>query len=123
MPRTKIVFYRDDDGRAPIVDWLDSLPAKALDKCTVRLERLAQLGHELRRPETDYLRDGIYELRVGLQHVNYRILYFFHGNAAAIVSHGLTKEQTVPAKEINRAIQRKRKFEADPEAHTYEQTL
>ena len=28
-------------------------------------ERLAQLGHELRRPEADYLRDQIYELRIG----------------------------------------------------------
>lgn len=123
MPRTRIVLFKDDDGRVPILDWFNSLPEKALDKCTVRLERLAQLGHELRRPEADYLRDGIYELRVGLQHMNYRMLYFFHGNAAAVVSHGLTKEKAVPPKEINRAIQRKRKFEADPKKHTHEQTV
>jgi hypothetical protein len=96
MPRTRIVFFKDDAGRVPILEWFDSLPAKALDKCTVRIERLAELGHELRRPEADYLRDGIYELRIGLQHVNYRILYFFHGNVVAVVWHGLTKEQTFP---------------------------
>jgi DNA-binding XRE family transcriptional regulator len=46
-------------------------------KCAVRIRRLADLGHELRRPEADLLRDGICELRARLGTVNYRILYFF----------------------------------------------
>ena len=65
MPRTKVVFYKEDDGSVPMLDWLDSLRDQAVDKCTVRIERLAALGHELRRPEADLLRDGIYELRIG----------------------------------------------------------
>ncbi len=121
MPETKIIFYKEDDGSVPVLDWLDELPPKALDKCTVRIERLGAMGHELRRPEADFLREGIYELRVGLQHVNYRMLYFFHGRMAAVVSHGLVKETEVPAKEIERAQERKRKFELNPKAHTHEQ--
>lgn len=121
MPKTNVVFYQEDDGSVPILEWLGSLPPKALDKCTVRIERLGELGHELRRPEADFLRDGIYELRVGLQHVNYRMLYFFHGRTAAVVAHGLVKEATVPAKEIEKAIERKQKFEKNPKAHTYEE--
>ena len=69
------------------------MPAKVQDKCYLRLERLREMGHEMRRPEGDYLRNGIYELRVGLRGVHYRILYFFHETAAAVVSHGLVKEQ------------------------------
>src|SRR5579864_9568348 len=110
MPKTKVVFYKEDDGSVPILGWLDELNEKALDKCRVRIERLEELGHELRRPEADILRDGIYELRVGLQHVNYRMLYFFHGRMAAVVSHGLVKEDEVPPKEIDKALERKRKF-------------
>ncbi len=121
MTKTRVIFYREDDGSVPILEWLDSLQEKALDKCTVRIERLAELGHELRRPEADFLRDGIYELRVGLQHVNYRMLYFFHGRTATVVSHGLVKEAEVPPKEIEKAIERKRKFEKNPKAHTYEE--
>ncbi len=49
------------------LDWFSELPAKAQDKCYLRLERLRELDHELRRPEADFLRDGIYELRVSLQ--------------------------------------------------------
>ena len=119
MPKTKVVFYKEDDGAVPILEWLDSLQERVLDKCTVRIERLAELGHELRRPETDLIRDGIYELRIGLGHVNYRILYFFHGRVAAVVSHGITKEDKLPAKEIEKAIARKRRFEANPERHTH----
>ncbi len=121
MPKTNVVLYQEEDGSVPIIEWLDSLQPKALDKCTVRIERLRELGHELRRPEADILRDGIYELRVGLQHVNYRMLYFFHGRTAAVVSHGLVKEAEVPAKEIERAIERRRKFEKNPRVHTYEE--
>jgi len=76
MPRISVVFYQEDAQTVPVLDWLDGLRAKAQDKCRVRIERLRDLGHELRRPEADYLRDGIYELRVGLQGVNYRMLYF-----------------------------------------------
>jgi phage-related protein len=82
-----------------------------------KLDRLEQMGHELRRPEADYLRDDIYELRVGFQSVNYRMLYFFHGRTAAVVSHGIVKDREVPPKEIDLALKRKRLFEAYPKAH------
>jgi hypothetical protein len=47
------------------------------------------------------------------------MLYFFHGRTAAVVSHGLVKEDAVPPKEIEKAIERKRNFEKNPEAHTH----
>jgi phage-related protein len=121
LPDTKVFLYREDDGKVPILEWLDSLPSKAVAKCRVRIERLAQLGHELRRPEADFLRDGIYELRVGLAGRNYRMLYFFHGRAVAILSHGLVKERVVPPKEIDHALECMKKFEADPKKHTHEE--
>ena len=34
------------------------------------------------------LRDGIYELRVSLNHVQYRVLYFFHTESGADQSEG-----------------------------------
>ena len=122
MPKTRVVLYRDVDGSCPFLKWFSELPAKVQDKCYLRLERLREMGHELRRPEADFLRDGIYELRVGLRGVHHRILYFFHGAIAAVVSHGLVKEQVVPSKEIDRAMERKKQFEADPPRHTYQET-
>ena len=121
MPKIQVIVYQDEAGSAPVLNWLDRLPAKAQDKCRVRIERLRDLGHELRRPEADYLRDGIYELRVGLGGRNYRMLYFFHGRVAAILAHGLTKEREVPSRDIEEAIRRKRNFELDPQRHTYKE--
>ncbi len=89
MPVTSVVFYQDDDGTVPVLEWLDSLPRKAQDKCFVKISRLAELGHELRRPE------------------------------AAVLAHGIIKEREVPPQDIDRAIERKRKFERDPEKYTY----
>jgi phage-related protein len=119
MPQVRVVFYMEDDGTAPVLDWLDGLPDKAKAKCLVKIERLRQMGHELRRPEADYLRDGIYELRIRLGTINYRILYFFHGRMMAVLAHGLIKERLVPEEDIELAVQRRLTFEGDPAGHTY----
>jgi putative component of toxin-antitoxin plasmid stabilization module len=82
MPRTELVFFKEVDGTVPVRDWLLELRQRrprAFAKCVARLDRLIELGFELRRPEADMLRDGIYELRAREGRVNYRILYFFHG--------------------------------------------
>ena len=121
MPQIQVTFYQDEDGSVPILEWFELLPEKALDKCRVKLERLRDLGHELRRPEADYLRDGIYELRVRVGSVNYRMLYFFHENIAAVVSHGLTKEKRVSPKDIDRAVAAKQRFVQDPRRHTHQE--
>jgi hypothetical protein len=104
VPKTRVIFCKEDDGSVPALDWLAELAPKALDKCRSRIERLEEMGHELRRPEADFLRDKIYELRVGLRGINYRMLYFFHGNTAAVLAHGIVKESAVPPKEINLAL-------------------
>ncbi len=123
MPQTRVIFFKDDDGSVPTIAWLGELPSKALAKCLVKIERLRDLGHELRRPEADLLRDKIYELRIGLQGINYRLLYFYHGEQVAVLSHGITKESAVPPKEIDRAVERKRRFELNPKKHTHEEEI
>lgn len=118
-PRTTILFYKEADQTVPIIEWLATLPRKANAKCLAYLTRLEVEGHELRRPIADYLRDGIYELRPSLAGVQYRILYFFQGNGAAVVSHGVVKENKVPTVEIERAIRRMKRFQSNPAAHTF----
>lgn len=124
MPNTRVVFFQEKNGSSPVVDWLRALRkenVKAWAVCFERLKLLRDFGHELRRPASDFLRDGIYELRAKQGHVQYRLLYFFHGRNVAILAHGLTKTDRVPDIDIERALKRKRLFEANPEAHTYEE--
>jgi phage-related protein len=122
MTKTKVVFYKEKgETTAPVLEWLDTIPLKARLKCLTRIERLGEEGHQLRRPEADLLRDKIYELRASLQGIHYRILYFFHGNVAAVLSHGIIKEDCIPPIEIDKAIQRRKNFEMNPKIHTYEE--
>jgi hypothetical protein len=86
-PETRVALYREEDGSCPFIGWFDKLPAKVQDKCYLRLERLREMGDE----------------RVSRGGVHHRILYFFHGTLAAVVTHGLAKERGVPPKEIDRA--------------------
>lgn len=85
MPQTKLIYFKDASGAVPVLEWLSRLrrrDKKVYAKCVVAIELLHQLGHELRRPIADYLRDGVYELRPKSGRVNYRILYFFRGKAS-----------------------------------------
>lgn len=104
MPKVKVVLYQEENGECPL------------------LERLADMGHELKRPEADYLRDHIYELRAKNEGINYRMLYFFNGREVVVVSHGIMKQRDdVPNSEIDLAIKRMRAFKKDPKVHTYEE--
>lgn len=123
MPETELVFYREEDGYVPLLEWFEEIPKRARAKCRVRIERLRRLGHEIRRPEADYLRDGIYELRGSLQGIHYRMLYFFYDKSAVVVSHGLVKDKKVPSKDIDLAVVRKHCFEMNPENHTFKEEL
>ena len=119
MPVTNVILYLEDDGAIPVRDWLDGLQVVARDRCLARLALLEEHGHELRRPHAEYLEaTDLYELRVKHHRVNLRMLDFFHGREAAVVSHGFAKEGKIPRKEIDLATERMAKLKADPVRHT-----
>jgi phage-related protein len=126
MRATPVLFYTQG-GETPVRQWLDELrrhDRRAFAKCVVRIQELSQYGHELRHPAADLLRDGIHELRARQGHVQYRILYFFHGRWAAVLAHAIVKEGwAVPEADIERALHRKVRFLQDPRAHALVATL
>jgi Phage derived protein Gp49-like (DUF891) len=96
MPRTKVVFYRERDGSVPLLEWFDELPAPAIVKCRLKLERLKELGYELRRPEADFLREGIYELRIRLRRVNSRMMISTTGKRRLAFPTASSKRKRFP---------------------------
>jgi phage-related protein len=124
VPTTKILFYQEKKGDSPIVEWLRKIrekDPKGFLNCLARVEQLQMSGYELRRPAADYLQDGIYELRAKHRNVQYRLLYFFYGGNIAVIDHGMIKEQSaVPPIDLKNALERKKKFEQNPEKHTFE---
>jgi hypothetical protein len=128
MPATEVIFYAEH-GESPFLAWLDAQQQKVQDKLFDAVARLEELGHELRRPEAEYLRDNMYELRVKKGHVNYRPLYFFDDvkdpqtgrvtRRRAVIAHGCTKEGRVADRDIDIAIRRRQQYLTNRAAHTY----
>ncbi len=117
-----VVFFQDDDGTVPVLAWLRGIADRRVRaKCEVRIGLLAENGSALRRPTADYLRDGIYELRVDYGRVHYRMLYCFDGRAVVVLTHALTKEREILGKDIDIALERCRRYKANRERHRYEQ--
>jgi len=123
MPKTELKIYQETNGKVPLLEWLDGLAEAVKIKCLVKIGRLAEFGNELRRPDCDFLQDGIYELRIRHGTVQYRILYGFAGKNLVLLSHGCTKEKAVPKREIQAALNRLREFRRNPAAHTYSEEL
>ena len=122
MPEISVFFFKDGN-RIPVLDWLKELKRtdrQGYAKCVARIRMLSQLGHELRRPLADYLDQGIYELRIRRGRVNYRILYFFYGQEASVLAHAITKEDQIPRRDLDRAVERKIVFAANPDQHLFE---
>ena len=123
MPNTRIIFFKEEAGTVPVTAFLDGQQDKRVKaKCIALIRLLAKMGYELKRPRSDGLRDGIRELRTEIGNVNYRLLYFFHGQNCVVISHVITKEKEVPDAEINAALANKELYKIDPEKHTYTET-
>jgi hypothetical protein len=123
MSETKIVIFKESDDSVPLRDWMNSIPTKAKEKCIVKIERLKMFGNELRRPDCDMLSDGIYELRAHHGNTHYMILYAFYGKNIVLLSHGCTKIDKVPPKEIRKAFDNLKKYLKNSVAHTYVEEL
>jgi|694.fasta_scaffold07304_16 phage-related protein len=120
MPSTRIIFFKEADGLVPVIQFLDGQANKKVKaKCIALIRLLAKFGYELKRPRSDGLRDGIRELRTEVGNVNYRLLYFFHGQNCVVISHGITKGKEVPDSEIDKAIENKELYKSDPKKYTY----
>lgn len=113
-----IEFYTLPDGRKPVEDFLDSLPAKMRVKAIDSLTLLEEFGNQLRLPYSKALSDGLFELRIKFSGDISRIFYFFYIGNKIIVTNGFIKKtQKTPQTELTKA----RKYKQDYERrHTHE---
>lgn len=108
----EIVFYRTETGTTPVVDFLDSLSGKQVQKVLWVL----RLIEELDTVPSQYFKklvntDGIWEIRVQVGNNIFRLLGFFINNDFLILTNGFAKKtQKTPPQEIHLAQQRKRDY-------------
>ena len=107
-----IIYYKTRRGEIPALEFIDKFSVKVQIKIRKHILLLSYEGPKLKRPYADYLRDGIYELRVKFSPNEYRVLYFFFQRTQIILTHGLLKQSNkVPESEIIKAIKYKLEFE------------
>ena len=107
----KIVFYENDEGECPVDDFINTLSEKDKKKMNLWLEYLKEVGVEMKRPQADYLRDGIHELRIKLSRGQTRTLYFLCFENNIVLTHSFYKRtEKVPLDEINKALMCKQDF-------------
>lgn len=111
MKKWDVVYYKDKKGKSFVEDFIKSRSINNQIKITSILAYLEEKGVNLPRPYADYLRDGIYELRVKLSGDETRTLYFFCFETYIVLTHSFIKTtQEIPDSEINKAIKIKADF-------------
>lgn len=100
----EIKFYKDEAGRIPVREFLDSLDIKMRQKMLRSIQALQDMGVSLRMPLSESLNDGIFELRAKVGTNISRVMYFFVIGNQAVLTHGFIKKtQKTPLREIERA--------------------
>jgi len=112
MDQRRIDFYRTKEGRCPMEEFLDALPAKAGQKVVWVLKLIQELEVA---PSTYFKKleatDDIWECRVQLGSNTYRLLGFISEKGVIVLTHGfLKKSQKTPRNEIERAETYKKDF-------------
>lgn len=104
----EVEFYKTENGKEPIAEFLDSLGNKMAAKLVGLMEILEEKGTELRMPYSEHIEEGIFELRCKQGSNITRVLYFFFVGRKIIVTNGFVKKtQKTPPKEIKLAKERR----------------
>ena len=104
MENLTIEFYKKENNDCPVQDFLDSLDFKMQAKMYRIIALLKEHGTALRLPYSEFLADGIFELRAKQGSDITRILYFFVVGNRAVLTHGFVKKtQKTPPGEIEKA--------------------
>ena len=107
-----VLFYELENGRRPVEKFLNSLSEKSRAKTFVLLDQLAKFGNKIGEPESKYMGDGIFELRLRTVDGQVRVFYFFCHDRRCVLTNGfLKKDKKTPRKYLNLA----RKYKTDYE--------
>jgi len=108
----KVVFYRLENGKCPVENFLESLSNKQVEKVFFVLELIENIDIVPRKFFKKLeATDNIWEVRVQYGNNIFRLFGFFDGNDLVVLNHTFTKKtQKVPNKEIKIAEQRKKDY-------------
>ena len=99
-----VFFYDLKDGTYPAKDFIDSQPTKMKSKLDKMVSLLREYGPDLRLPYSEFLEDGIFQIRASYGSDISRVLYFFVVGKRIVLTNGFVKKtQKTPYSEIAKA--------------------
>ena len=106
-----VELYEKDNGRTPVLEFLQGLNAKQGDKVSRAIDLLGSRGDKLYFPDVDTIKgkkyQGLWELRVLFASDIFRVFYYFADEDTVVLLHGIVKkQQKTPAKELDVALNR-----------------
>lgn len=108
-----IVFYAEEDGRSPVVAFLDSLDVKTRARFEWSIEQLRRRNVRARPPLVKHLDGKLWELREESNTNIYRLLYVFFAGRNIVFLHGFQKKSPkTPRRAIETALARLDRFNA-----------
>lgn len=110
MINFNLEFYQTENGECPVEDFIELQDIKMQAKIYKMLELLEERGNRLRMPYSEYLGDGIFQIRAQVGNNITRVLYFFFVDEKIILTNGFMKKtQRTPPSELVLA----KKYRAD----------
>lgn len=106
-----VEFYETEDGEKPVQDFIDSLDVKMQAKIHALITLLEEKGNSLRMPYSEFLEDGIFQIRAIQGNDITRTLYFFCVGNRIVLTNGFVKKSLrTPKREIALAKTRRKDF-------------
>ena len=98
-----IVFYKDQRGKCPPMEFIEELPVMEQVKIRNALRLLQEFGRNLNMPHAKPIQGKLWELRPG----GIRLFYFAYIEQQFVILHGYRKQsQRAPSGEIAIALRR-----------------
>ena len=96
----EVLFYEKEDGTRPAEEYLLSEDIKIQAKMDREILLLEEFGNLLRKPHSESLGDGIFELRAKVGSDISRVLYFFVIDKKIILTNGFRKKTKKTPKDV-----------------------
>jgi phage-related protein len=105
VPRLKVVFYKSQNGKEPVRDWLKSLPMQ--DKKSIGEDiKTVQFGWPLGMPLVRKLEPGLWEVRSNTSFGIARVLFTVQGEFIVLLHGFVKKSSKTPSYDLSLARRR-----------------
>ena len=101
---------------AEVEQWIESLAVRQFASVLAAVERLAEVGSQLRFPAARPLGDGLFELRIDLGRTARRITFFFADDRRIVLLTTFRKQRQNERAEVRRARKAMRRCIAEGHA-------